>query len=126
MPNRKNKVLLLVEPEQRLAPLKLVLEAEQYNVLSADHLDNVQHLLPRFPVDAVLIDADAKPHYYDCAVVAKEVKRLRPSVPVIILSTREWLTADDCDQADYHIAKGTSPVETIRAIERIWKTHSLK
>jgi DNA-binding response OmpR family regulator len=28
MPNRKNKVLLLVEPEQRLSPLKLVLEAE--------------------------------------------------------------------------------------------------
>lgn len=119
VPNRKNKVLLLVEPEQRISPLKLVLEAETYNVLCADNMKNLRHLISRFPVNAVLIDSDAKPEQYDCKVVAKEVKESRPDVPVIMLSTRDWLSASDCDSADFHVAKGTSPVEIIRAIEKI-------
>jgi len=49
MPNRKNKVILLVEPEQRLSSLKLVLESEQYNVLTATDVDDAQKLISRFP-----------------------------------------------------------------------------
>ena len=119
MPNRKNKVILLVEPEQRLSPLKLVLESEQYNVLTAVTMNNVQHLIREHPVDAVIVDADAKPEQYDCPVVAGEVKRLRPEVPLIMLSTRYWAGTGICDGADYSMEKGSSPVELIRAIEKI-------
>ena len=119
MPNRKNKVILLVEPEQRLSPLKLVLEAEQYNVITADNLNNVEHLISRHPVNAVLIDADAKAEQYDCRIVAKSTKQERPEVPVIILSTRDWIAADYCEGADYHMAKSSSPVEMIRAFEKL-------
>jgi len=119
MPNRKNKVILLLEPEQRLSPLKLVLESEQYNVLTATTISNLQHLVQRFPVDAVIVDADAKPEQYDCAVAAEKIKAMRPEVPIIMLSSRHWVGRDYCDGADYNIVKGGSPVELIRAIEKI-------
>lgn len=96
-----------------------MLEAETYNVLSAGNMRNLRHLISRFPVNAVLIDADAKPEQYECKTVAEEVKQSRPDVPIIMLSTRDWLTANDCGSADFRIAKGTSPVEIIRAIEKI-------
>lgn len=119
MPNRKNKVILLVEPEQRLSPLKLVLETEQYNVLTADNMSNLRHLVENYPVNAVIVDADAKAEQYDCAVAAEQVKARRPEVPVIMLSSRHWVAKDYCDGADYNMVKGSSPVEMIRAIEKI-------
>jgi len=61
MPNRKNKVLLLIEPEQRISPLKLVLETEQYNVFSAATPTIAHQLISRYDVTAIiLIDADAE------------------------------------------------------------------
>ena len=119
MPNRKNKVILLLEPEQRLSPLKLVLETEQYNVLTAINMANVKHLIRNYPVNAVVVDADAKPEQYDCAAATEQIKAMRPEVPVIMLSTRHWVGKDYCDGADYNLVKGASPVETIRAIEKI-------
>jgi DNA-binding response OmpR family regulator len=119
MPNRKNKVVLLVEPEQRLSPLKLVLETEQYNVLTATDPERAHELISRFAVDAVLIDGDAKPEHYNCASVVSGMKKSRPEIPVIILSSRYWTSPDACDGADYLVAKGNSPVEMIRAIEKI-------
>lgn len=119
MPNRKNKVILLIEPEQRLSPLKLVLETEQYNVLTADNMSNLRHLVENYPVNAVIVDADAKPEQYDCAVAAEQVKTIRPEVPVIMLFSRNWVGKDYCDGADYNMVKGASPVEMIRAIEKI-------
>jgi DNA-binding response OmpR family regulator len=119
MPNRQNKVLLLVEPEQRISPLKLVLETEQYNVLTATNANNAEQLVSRFPINAVLIDADATAAQYDCQAVARVVKTQRNDVPVILLSTKYWSTSDACEGADYLIAKGSSPVEMIRAIEKL-------
>lgn len=119
MPNRQNKVLLLVEPEQQLSPLKLVLESEHYNVLTAINVDGTRNLISRFPVNAVLIDADADQQQYDCQKIARAVKGLRGDVPVILLSTKFWSSRDFCDAADYLIAKGDSPVEMIRAIEKL-------
>ena len=119
MPNRKNKVILLIEPEQRLSPLKLVLETEQYNVLTADNMSNLRHLVENHPVNAVIVDADAKAEQYDCAAAAERVKAMRPEVPVIMLSSRHWLGKDYCEGADYNMVKGASPVEMIRAIEKI-------
>jgi DNA-binding NtrC family response regulator len=107
------------EPEQRLSPLKLVLEAEQYNVLCADNIADVQHLISRYPVNTVLIDADVKAQHYDCHAVAKEVKTRRAEVPVVMLSTKDWIDRESCEAADYNVAKGNSPVETIRAIEKL-------
>lgn len=119
MPNRQNKVLLLVEAEQRLSPLKLVLETEQYNVLTATNTRATQQLISRFPVDAVLIDADAEGDEFDCQAIASAVKAERSDVRVVMLSTKYWSTKDACDGADYLIAKGNSPVEMIRAIEKL-------
>ncbi len=119
MPNRQNKVLLLVEPVQRLSPLKLVLETEQYNVLTATEASTAEQLAAPFPINAVLTDADATAVQFDCEAIATAVKQQRTDVPVILLSAKYWSTSDTCEGADYFIAKGTSPVEMIRAIEKL-------
>jgi hypothetical protein len=80
---------------------------------------NVKHLIRNYPVNAVIVDGDAKAEQYDCTVAAEEIKGIRPEVPVIMLSTRHWVGKDYCDGADYNIVKGGSPVEMIRAIEKI-------
>lgn len=115
----ENNVILLIEPEQRLSPLKLVLETEQYNVLTADNMTNLRHLIENYPVNAVIVDADAKTEQYDCTMAAEHVKAIRREVPVIMLSSRHWVGKDYCDGADYNMVKGASPVEMIRAIEKI-------
>jgi CheY-like chemotaxis protein len=84
-PSSKKQTLLYVDDQsERLALLKSVLESTGYEVLTAESgLKGLEIFLAE-PVDLVVLD------YYmpsmDGGAVATKMRRLRPSVPIIIFS----------------------------------------
>jgi CheY-like chemotaxis protein len=115
---RARKLLLCVDDEEvGLRTRKLVLEAEGYEVLTATNGKDSLALFQQHPVSAVVLDY-LMPGM-DGEATAREMKRLKPQVPVLMMSAYVDVPLQLDDIIDGFVTKGGDPSEFLRAVEQI-------
>ncbi|MGH9716648.1 MAG: response regulator [Candidatus Acidiferrales bacterium] len=93
---------------------RLLLESEGYHVLDAPTGEEGLRLFQSNKIDAVIVD------YWmsgmNGLVVAREIKKLKPAVPIIVLSGFPELPGEAVGLADRWILKGRSAQDLLDAI----------
>jgi DNA-binding response OmpR family regulator len=94
---------------------KLVIETAKFNVLTAYSGKEALEVFMRFPaVSGVVLDGGLDD--VSCTEVVREIKRLQPKMPVIIIAAPG---SDGCLEADYHL-RSFDPaklLETLRSLK---------
>jgi CheY-like chemotaxis protein len=112
-----SKLILSVDDEPSILFTRaLILRSEGYDVWSAVDGETALHIFAIHAVDLVLLDY-AMPGL-DGGTVAREMKRHKPLVPVIMVSASA-LPEDGSVCADCFIRKGEGPAVLIDAIREI-------
>lgn len=99
--------------------LRDLLEGEGYPVLEAASGSEVSDIITRYPVGAVLTDIEM-PEVSGTEVL-RRVKRLRPELPVIVISSHhDFAVAREVlrDGAQEYLVKPLNPAELLTAVER--------
>ncbi len=117
MPAARPKVLCVDDDLSGLVIRAMVLERYGYQVLTATDGEQALKLFRDANIDLVLID------YYmpmvDGAYVARAMRRLKPQVPIVMISAAIALPKEALQDSDAFVAKGTSPTEMHDVIERV-------
>lgn len=92
-PSKKHLVFMTVEAgETSLSTRKLLIESAGYNCLSAISAEQALQIVKEYPVHAVVLDSDVidipPSEFID------QVKRLRPDIPIYLLSHEAWVPPD--------------------------------
>jgi DNA-binding response OmpR family regulator len=78
---------------------KLVVETAKFNVLTAYSGKEALEIFTRFPaVSGIVLDGELDD--LSSSDVAREVKRLQPKMPIIVIATPGFT---DCPEADYQL-----------------------
>ncbi len=113
---KKDLILCVDDEENQLAVRKLVLESKGYAVLTAPSGQQALVLLAQHPVDLVLSD-HLMPGLTG-AELARQLKALKPELPVILISAVNEIPADAA-YADLFMSKLDGPIamcENIAAV----------
>jgi CheY-like chemotaxis protein len=115
----RNATVLIVDDEkEQLMLRKMLLESAGHRVLTAHSGKEGLQVFRSEAVDAVIIDywmGDLKG-----TAVASEMKRLRPSVPVVIFSAFRALPDEALGKADQWLVKAEiEPTELLQIIEQL-------
>jgi CheY-like chemotaxis protein len=103
----KKLILCVDDEENQLAVRKLVLESKGYAVLTAPSGRQALALLAEHPVDLVLSD-HLMPGLTG-AELARQIKTLKPELPVILISAVNEIPADAAN-ADLFMSKLDGPI----------------
>ena len=79
--------ILMIEPEmpESVSARKLVVETAKHNVITAYGGIEGLALIARFPtVDAIFLHSELSD--YDCAGVARQIRAMHETIPIVILS----------------------------------------
>ena len=118
MKSSKKKTILCIDDEPLgLYMRKLVLEAEGYRVVTAESGLHGLAICQRLVVDLVVLDYMMPG--MDGHAVAREIKRLRPFMPVMILTAYHDLPAELLTLIDKSLIKGGDPSVLLTAIEEL-------
>ena len=115
---RPSTILCVEDEELQLQLRKALFESAGYRVLLAGNGQQALDLFQANPVDAVVID------YWlagmDGVVVAREMKNLRPDVPVLVLSGSSSLPDETIDFIDRWIQKAqVEPEDLLEYVSRL-------
>jgi CheY-like chemotaxis protein len=116
-------VLCVEDEDQQLKLRKLLFESEGFNVLTAQTGLQALELFQAHAVDAVVLD------YWMAGMngmaVATELKRLRPTIPIIVLSGWTSLPGETIGLVDAWFQKAQiQPAELVSAVSRLAKQES--
>lgn len=104
MPNKTTTVLCIDDEEPGLEVRKILLESAGHRVLTAKSGSEGIRVFQSEPVDAVILD------YWmsgmNGVAVARELKKLNPKIPIMILSAYGTLLDEALGVADVWIRKG--------------------
>src|SRR5271165_5856052 len=93
---------------------KLVIETAKFNVLTAYSADEALETLEQFPaIHGVVLDADI--YGTSCEALARELKRIKPEIPIVVISGPG---DDDCDGADYQV-ESLDPRRLLEALKEL-------
>jgi len=96
---------------------RMLLETRGYRVVTAENGSTALRLLPQHPVDLVVLD------YYmpdmDGGLVAKELKRLQPGLPILMLSAYFWLPPAAMELCEDFVTKADSPAKFLAKVEEL-------
>jgi len=113
----KSKVLCVDDDLSGLAIRAMVLEKCGYEVMTATDGAQALKIFQKVEFDAVLMD------YYmplvDGAYVARAMRKLKPQVPIIMISADYVLPSDALQDSDAFVLKGTPPAEVTSVIEKV-------
>lgn len=117
-----NKILLCIDDEPTgLTIRKVILEQSGYDVLIAEDGMSGLELFRKHSVDAVVLD------YYmpemNGGLLAAAMKRLKPDVPIILLSAYVSLPEGAVEAVDAFITKGQSPNVLLEKVKELVSTH---
>jgi CheY-like chemotaxis protein len=116
-------VLCVEDEDQQLKLRKLLFESEGFNVLTAQTGRQALELFQAHAVDAVVLD------YWMAGMngvaVATELKRLRPTIPIIVLSGWTSLPGETIGLVDAWFQKAQiQPAELVSTVSRLARQES--
>lgn len=121
--NARNRVILCVDDDlQSLQVRRILLETYGFDVLTAVGAKEGLKAFQQRHVDAVILDYHMPE--LDGGQVAQLMKRLRPKVPVMILSALPWLPEQaprDC--IDDFVCKGEPTAMLVHKIQALMTAH---
>jgi CheY-like chemotaxis protein len=121
MPPRK--VVLCIDDEAPALNLrKLVLEASGFSVLTASNGEKGLSVLDSRHVDAVVVDY-SMPGMHG-GVVAAEIRRRKPRLPVIMLTAYNFVIETLSNSVDVFIIKGEDPDLLVKRLDSLIRIRS--
>ncbi|RLD46609.1 MAG: hypothetical protein DRI88_07290 [Bacteroidetes bacterium] len=115
----QKKILLFADDPDLLFAYKTILTDNGYTVSTATNASEVETLLQLSSYKLALIDSIKESKYGGCDVF-KNIKKIKPEIPVISLILCNIITTDipedDCSQADIFIEKPVIAKELTEAI----------
>jgi len=113
-----NAVVLCVDDEPvGLSVRKMTLESQGYCVLTAENGSRGLAIFSTEPVDLVILDYKMPGMNGD--VVAEKMKRLKPVVPILMLSAYVDLPSETLALVDKNLTKGERPQVMLNAIAQL-------
>jgi|1186.fasta_scaffold31950_1 CheY-like chemotaxis protein len=110
--------LLCIDDEPRVLMVrKMLLESVGYRVFTAESGPEGLDILARENVNTVIVDY--KMPDMTGAEVAERIRKIRPAMPVIMLSAYVGLSDELLKDVDAYVTKGESPDVLLRTIERL-------
>ena|SRR5437763_14569442 len=110
--------LLCIDDEPTvLAVRKMLLEALGYRVLTAESGPQGLQLLQHENVHTVIVDY--KMPEMTGSEVAAHIRKIKPAMPIIMLSAYVGLSDELLKDVDAYVTKGESPDVLLRTIERV-------
>lgn len=119
-------VILCVDDETTgLAVRKMTLESQGYHVMTADNGAEGLTIFSSQPIDLVILDY--KMPGMDGDVVGERMKRLKPGVPILLLSAYVDLPRERLAAVDMYLTKGEGPQVMLKAVvELLTRTQTSK
>ena len=115
---RNTVAVLCVDDEPiGLSVRSMTLESEGYRVFSAENGPDGLRIFLAEAVDVVILDYKMPGMNGD--VVAKEMKRMKPAVPILLLSAYVDLPRETLALVDKYLTKGEGPVAMLTAIAEL-------
>jgi CheY-like chemotaxis protein len=122
MSSRRREILCIDDDLQGLKVRGILLESMGYKVLTEPDAERGLRTFQNHAVDAVVMDYQMPGMSGGDAAV--EMKRLRPQVPVLILSALQWLPEGAPSEAiDGFVQKGEPLGVLARRIEQVMSGH---
>jgi CheY-like chemotaxis protein len=121
------RVILCVDDEAiGLSVRRMTLESAGYRVFTAENGPDGLAIFAAEPIDLVVLDYKMPGMNGD--VVAERMKRLKPSVPILLLSAYVDLPGETLALVDKCLTKGEGPVVMLTAIAELiaLRTHHPK
>lgn len=113
----RSMILCIDDEPKGLFVRQMVLESKGYKVLTATSGRQGLELFAANPVSAVVLD------YYmpemDGGQVAKELRRIKPEVKILLLSAYPDLPQEVLKVVDGRAVKGTSPTAFLTALQQL-------
>ncbi len=112
----KRRILCVDDAEVSLRIRKLLLSRAGYEVLTATSGEEGLEIFQQFPVDMVIAD-----HFLTDKTgteIAREMKALRPEIPILIFSAASE-QPEGIEFADEFVSKGEDPDALLRTIARL-------
>jgi PAS domain S-box-containing protein len=122
VPKRKSSVLCIDDELSNLKVRKLLLESAGYSVLTASGGKEGLDIFRSNLVDAVVVDFSMPD--MDGGTVAAHVKRIKPRIPVIVLSGYRGAQETLNGVVDLFIKKGGEPKDFLSRLESLIKLRS--
>ena len=117
MPARKRIILLIDDEPQQLSLHEMVLELSGYTVLTASSGRQGLALLSSHHVDEVLLDYEMPE--MDGGMVAAEIKKTHPELPILMLSGHVSLPETALQFVNGFVSKGNAPTFLQLAIRQL-------
>ncbi len=118
----QRRILCVDDEGTGLAVRKMLLESQGYGVLTAENGPDGIALLSSERVDLVVLDYMMPGMTGD--VVAERMKRLKPGVPILLLSAYVDLPRETLDLVDRYITKGEGPVVLLHTVAELLKKNA--
>jgi CheY-like chemotaxis protein len=111
-------LILCVDDETTgLAIRKMTLESQGYQVLTADNGADALAIFSSQAIDLVVVDY--KMPGMDGDVVAERMKRLKPGIPILLLSAYVDLPRETLALMDMHLTKTDGPLIMLKAVAEL-------
>jgi len=119
---RPRTILCIDDHRNALIGRKMLLENSGYEVLEATGGDEGLNLFRSHPVDAVVLDYQMPGRNGD--VVAAKMKRIRSSVPIMLLSAYGPLPESKLKSVDTFVPKSQEPKMLISTLQHLLNSQS--
>src|SRR5947207_9414575 len=117
------KIVLCVDDEAiGLSVRKMTLESDGYRVLTAENGPDGLAIFGAEPIELVVLDY--KMPGMNGNVVAERMKRLKPSVPILLLSAYVDLPHETLALVDRYLTKGEGPLPMLQAVAELLREAS--
>jgi len=118
VPATKTATILCIDDEPTaLSVRRLLLESAGYQVATARSAEEGIRVFKSQPIDAVIMD------YWlsgmDGIEAARELKRISPAIPIVVLSALTELPGESIGAADRWFLKGEDPAYLLNAISTL-------
>src|SRR5260370_4573043 len=116
---QKQKAIILCIDDDRagLAARKELLEISDYEVLTAQSGEQGLGLFASHPIDAVVLDYKMPGMNGDR--VARQMRRVKPDVPLLLLSGYSELPLNELSCVDAFLSKGESWSTVVSTLDRV-------
>jgi len=120
---KQKAIILCIDDAAWLEACKKLLEIRGYEVLSAQSEEQGLGLFVSHPIDAVVLDYKMPGMNGDRA--ARQMKRLKPDVPILMLSGYSELRPNALPCVDAFLSKGESLSTVVSTLDRLLKLRFL-